>query len=79
MYKTATINGKRICYTSNTVFLVQVSKSKNRKSGYENKYSFVGDLERACVHYQGINVGLGYKKRLIFCGSQKPVLLRQTS
>lgn len=77
--KSATLNGKSIGYSSETVFLVQVSKNRNSKSGYVTKYSFKGELGKACFHYDCINIGNGYRKRLVMPSSKKPVLARQAS
>ena len=74
---TANLNNKRIAYTSSTVFIVQVGKGP--KGSYKNRYKFTGDLEQAVFYYSCINIGRGYKKRLIASGMNKPVLLRQTS
>lgn len=46
------------------MYLVQVSKSKNHKSGYTVRHS-TKDLPRAELLYSAINIGLGYRKRLI--------------
>lgn len=63
--KTADLNGTTIFYTDETVFLIQVSESKNPKSRYKTKYRIVGNFDRAFLHYQGINIGNGYKKRFL--------------
>jgi len=76
--KENTFNGKRIAYSSQTVFLVQVGKG--RKGSYKTSYSFTGDLPRAVMYYNGINIGNGYKKRLLMpSSSRNPVLSKQTS
>jgi hypothetical protein len=74
--KTATLDGKRIIYTENTEFLVQVGH-KNR--AYATRYAFKGNLHQAVMHYRCINIGRGYKKRLLMPGARKPVLARQFS
>ena len=60
---TDSLNGVNIAYSSETVFLVQTGKGK---SSYKTKYIFVGHLGRAVVHYNCINIGKGFKKRLKF-------------
>ena len=62
MFKTATIDGKHIAYTDDTVFLVEVGRGS--KGSYKVRYRFVGDLGQAAFYYACINVGNGYKKRL---------------
>lgn len=72
--KTATIDGKRVGYCTETEFLVQVGKGK---AGYTTKYRFKGNLDQAVMHYRGINLGPGFKKRLLMPASSKnPILAR---
>ena len=74
--KTATLDGKRIAYTDNTTFLVQVGKG-NRS--YTTRYQFIGNLHQAVLYYRGINIGNGYKKRLVMPDAMRPVLARAFS
>lgn len=76
MFKTIKVNGRSVCYTDNTVFMVQVGKNK---SAYKTKYSFKGDIRQAAFYYECINIGNGYKKRLLMSGANKPVLVRAVS
>ena len=76
-HKTATINDKRIAYTDETEFLVQVGRYE--KGGYRTRYRFTGNLEQAVFHYRCINIGNGYKKRLLMPSANKPVLARAAS
>jgi hypothetical protein len=74
---TAEIDGKRIAYTDDTDFLVQIGKGK---SAYKTKYSFKGNLGQAVHYYIGINIGNGYKKRLVMPScSKRPVIARAFS
>lgn len=75
-HKTATLDGNRIIYTDDTVFEVQVGY-KNR--AYTTRYAFKGNLHQAVSYYRCINIGRGYKKRLLMPGARKPVLARQFS
>ena len=77
-FKTAEFNGNRISYHDTTEFLVQVGKDKSK---YETRYTFTGNLEQAVMYYRGINIGNGYKKRLVMPSSprNKGVLARQFS
>ena len=78
MFKTATIDGKHIAYTDNTIFLVEVGKGS--KGAYKIRYKFVGDLRQAASYYTSINIGNGYKKRLRMANSVNPrPLARQFS
>lgn len=60
--KTLTLGGKEYNYNDNTEFLVQVGKDSG---SYKTKYSFSGNLDQAVHYYKCINIGNGYKKRLL--------------
>jgi hypothetical protein len=75
--KTAVLDGKRIAYHSETVFLVQVGRYS--KGSYTTRYSIVGNLGQAVMWYNGINIGRGYKKRIYVPSFNKPLLARETS
>jgi hypothetical protein len=75
--KTATLDGKAIAFSSETTFLVQVGRYA--KGAYRTRYSFTGNLAQACHYYRCINIGRGYKKRLVMVGANKPVLARAAS
>lgn len=75
-HKTATLDGKRIIYTEDTEFLVQVGRKSHK---YTTRYSFKGNLHQAVFHYRCINIGNGYKKRLLMPGAMRPVLARAFS
>lgn len=75
--KTSILDGKRIAYSSDTEFLVQVGRYS--KGSYKTRYSFRGDLAAAVFYFNCINIGNGYKKRLLMPSSRKPVLVRQAS
>jgi len=70
----ATLNGKRIAYTDQTDFIVQVGKGKG---SYRTRYKFTGDLSSAVFHFNCLNIGNGYKKRLLAPAFNKPLLARQ--
>ena len=77
MFKTAELDGERIAYSEDTEFLVQIGRGKG---SYTTKWRFKGNLHTACVYYRGLNVGYGYKKRLLMPScSKRPVLARQFS
>ncbi len=66
---TATINGKRIAFSSETVFCVQVSKSRNSKSGYKHVKGMKGqDFEQLVEIYKAIEIGNGLRKRIVMNG-----------
>ena len=73
----ATLDGKRIAYGDWTVFHVQVGKGST--GSYKDKYTVTGDLYRAVLLYNCINIGNGYKKRLFVPAFKKPVLAREAS
>ena len=74
--KTATLDGKRIAYTDTTEFLVQIGRGKSK---YTTRYAFKGEIGRAVMYYNAINIGRGYKKRLIMPNAMRPVLAREFS
>ena len=74
--KTATLDGKRIAYTDTTTFEVQVGRGRG---AYATRYSFKGEIARAVMYYNAINIGRGYKKRLIMPNAMRPVLAREFS
>lgn len=56
------LNGKKVTYTHLTEFRVQVGYGS--KGSYKTRYTLMGSLDQALMYYEGINIGLGYKKRL---------------
>jgi hypothetical protein len=75
---TCELDGRKIQYTNRSEFLVQIGNGP--KGSYDTKYKFVGELSRALNWYSGVNVGRGYKKRLLMpsCAGN-PVLAKQVS
>jgi len=75
---TSQLNGKAIGYCSETVFIIQLGKGP--KGSYKTRMTFKGDLPRAVLWYNSLNIGYGYKKRLFMPSSAKnPVLARHAS
>lgn len=72
--KTVTIDSRKLAYTSETVFLVQVGKNRG---AYRTMWSFNGDPFEAAKYYRGLNVGRGYKKRLLMPHAKHPTLAKQ--
>lgn len=77
--KENSLDGKKIGYSSETEFLVQVGKGPKGK--YTTRYFIKGNLYRATLFYNGINLGPGYKKRLLMPngmskGKSNPVLMK---
>lgn len=75
-HKTAVLDNKTITYTDGTVFTVQVGRYRG---AYSVRYRIVGNLTQAVMYYKGINIGNGYKKRLVMDGANRPVLARAFS
>jgi hypothetical protein len=81
------LDGKRIALMGHEKFLVQVGKGP--KGSYKTRYSFdTGGgnaegaflcLKEALFYYRAINVGYGYKKRLVCNEFTKRVLAKQFS
>jgi hypothetical protein len=72
--KTVTLDGKSLVYTNTTEFLVQIGKNR---SAYRTKWSFTGNIHQAVAYYRALNVGRGYKKRLLMPSAKHPVLAKQ--
>lgn len=75
-HKTAILDGETIAYTDETYFLVEVGR---HSGAYRIRYGFKGNLARAVLHFNAINIGNGYKKRLRAPSLNKPVLARAYS
>ena len=73
---TAELDGKPVAFSTETEFLVQVGRGAG---AYKTRYSIKGSLGQAVWYYKCINIGNGYKKRLLMPSSPKPVLARQFS
>lgn len=71
------LNGKRIGYTNYTLFLIQ--DGKGIKGKYKTRYSIIGDLGQAVMFYNAINIGNGYKKRLVLDCNKPQVLAKAQS
>lgn len=75
---TIELDGKKIAFASNTEFLIQVGKGN--KGSYKTRLKFLGsDFTNGFMNYQGINIGNGYKKRLVSFNMNKPVIAKQLS
>ena len=75
-FKTATLDGKRIAYAETTTFLIQIGF---KRSSYTTRYTITGNLPQAVAYYNAINIGRGYKKRLVAPDFKVPLLARQMS
>ena len=73
---TSYLDDESIVYTNSSQFLVQIGRGK---SAYKTRYCITGNLGQAVAYYNGLNIGNGYKKRLICFSLNKPVLARQFS
>lgn len=60
------LDGKKVAYHSETEFLIQIGKGP--KGSYTTRYKVTGSLTEAVSWYNGINIGNGYKKRLVMAG-----------
>jgi hypothetical protein len=76
MIKTVELDGKMIAYTDQTEFLVEVGRYR---AAYKTRWRFVGNIYEAVKYYRGLNIGNGYKKRLVAPSFNKPVIARYIS
>lgn len=71
------LDGKKIALHKDSVIEVQIGKNS---SSYKTRYTFKGnEFGKAVFHYNGINIGNGFKKRLKCDSLNKPILARQIS
>ena len=62
-----------------TIWQVQVSRSPTTKSGYKNRFT-LDKASQAIIYYHAINIGRGYKKRLVKLENNKrAIIARATS
>lgn len=68
------LNGKKLIFHKDSTILVQLGKGK---SSYRTRYSFkASEFSKAVFYFNCLNVGKGYKKRLIVPSFNKPLLAR---
>lgn len=74
----ASVNGKLIAFTSETVFILQVSRNNDSKSSYRTIAKYKGsDFPKMANHYKKIiveNGYVGYRKRILMSGSDNVLL-----
>jgi hypothetical protein len=70
------LDGRKIAVMGHEKFLVQVGRGP--KGSYKTQYTF-DNLPQAVKYYACINIGRGYKKRLVCFEFGKPVLARMFS
>lgn len=68
-----TIAGRKIFYSSETEFLVQVGPVGGR---FRNLARIKGDLPKAEIKYNSINLSKGRKKRLLLPTSSFPTVMQ---
>jgi hypothetical protein len=70
-----TFNDEKYCIHRDSDVLIQVGKGK---SSYAPRYSFKGhEIGSAIFHYNCINIGRGYKKRLVIPSLNKGQILHR--
>lgn len=73
-----THKGKIIELGETEIWLVQIGRYD--KGSYKTKYRFVSPtVSEAAKYYVGINIGRGYKKRLVLLRDKNVVIARQFS
>lgn len=76
MTKTVSLDNKLIAYEDRHLFLVQIGRGKGK---YQNHNRVQGDLPHAVMLYNMLNIGNGYKKRLVCNDFNKPVIAKYIS
>jgi len=74
--KIAIVDGRRIRYSDSTYFKVQVGCG--HKNRYETRWG-TPNLDQAVSLYNGLNVGPGFKKRLVMRGGHSSSLIARKS
>lgn len=74
--KTVELDGKRVAYTDETIFLVEIGKGRGK---YKTAIKCTGNIHEAVRYYRAVNIGNGYKKRLRAPSFNKPLLARAFS
>jgi hypothetical protein len=76
-FLTFELDGRSIAFHKTSQIEIQVGRGKN---AYKTSLSFnAKDFGRAVMYYNSINIGKGYKKRLICKTLNKPLLARTIS
>lgn len=71
------LDGKKVIFHSESKIEIQIGKGKSR---YRSRHTFSPDkFGSAVMIYNGINIGNGFKKRLVCFTLNKPVLARRIS
>ncbi len=66
MYKTMWIDGKPYRFTDESILIIETAKGRGK---YSVRYSFTGkENGQAMMHFDMINIGNGYKKRILLDG-----------
>lgn len=71
------LDDRTVYHSPQANFLVQVGRYA--KGEYKTRYMFTGDLKQALFYYVGINIGYGYKKRLVMVDCGKSSTLAKAS
>ncbi len=71
---TINIYGKDYTYSGSDTWIVQVGKGKG---SYQDRYSLKTPYE-AMYYYNAINIGRGYKKRLILCQASNKIKIARS-
>lgn len=70
------LKGKRIGYSSETSFHIQVGRG--RKGSYRTLHSFKGSLEAVVSYWNFLTPKPGEKMRLLMDGSPKPLAFKSS-
>ncbi len=71
------LNGKEVVFSEHSIIEVQMGKNT---SNYKTHYEFQAkDFHLAIFYYNALNIGNGYKARLICKTLNRPVLAKKVS
>lgn len=67
------LDGKKVSFHKDNIIEVHTGKISSHR--YSKKWQFTPkEFSKAMIHYNGLNIGNGFKKRLICYQLQKPLL-----
>jgi hypothetical protein len=71
------LDGSKVAFHRDNIIMIQIGKGKG---SYEDTHTYLApDFPRAVMHYRCLNIGNGYKKRMVCWDLNKPILARYRS
>lgn len=74
---TVSLNDKMVAYTDENIFRIEFAHGQ--KGRYRLQNQIKGDLPRAVMLYNMLNIGMGFRKRLVCRDFNKTVIAKHVS